>query len=65
MRFAIDTAAELLLSYSVFFDYEIHILIPSAREIDKNRSALHILRKLAGVSNRVRALDSGNYTLKS
>ena len=53
------------LSYTVFFDNIVHILVASAREVDEYRALTHFFRQLHTVSDSVRAFDGGNDTLVS
>lgn len=41
------------LSYSVFFDNVVHILVAASGEVNKNGAVAHLLCKLHGVSNCV------------
>ena len=52
-----------LLSDSVFFDDKVHVLVASAREVDEDGAASHLLRQFDCVSNRVRAFDCGDDSL--
>ena len=44
-----------MLSYSVIFDYVVHILVAATRKVYKNRAVIHLLRQLDAVGNRVGA----------